>query len=620
MRIFATLFAFSCLLVPASADPFDYNRTVAFGDSLSDNGNLTENVPSFLNPASAPGYFKGRFSNGPTWVELLSNPAKSAGPDGSMSRFWNGFFFSPPFAPGDGSNNVNVAIGGAETDSGLVPSIPTQIETFLDAGGAFGPDDLVSMQGGANDLFNFLSGEPDAPRKEIAAFATKIGENAAASVKAVMDTGATTILVSNLPDIGATPALGSTARTAQAGRFATQAYNDALAKAIRDLAGGSAAVNIVQMDWSSALDMILQRPAAFGFTDISTPCLAGGKICAAPDNHVFWDFVHPTAPAHALLARYAGLLLSTEQTGAALASLAQMTLSMRLEAGDILFRRALAADPQESAGAYVEGVGMFGKASGGTTRLLGNRDLDYELGGMRAGFDASGETFAVGAAAALQAGNARGRLLHADVRTVQLDAYALARGAFLFAGIEGGVSFNEFDDLRRATGFPSLAATGATNSTDYTIAATLGGEFQLGEISLTPAARIGYASLSMDGFTEAAPILALRYSRHDVRTGLWSARLRASMPLPRLSSVTVHAEAGYERLFSTDAGYTAKLAGNTARPVRVEDSLHARGLYLKAGLAGTVGDALTLSGEYGISMQRSDAIVHSARVGLTLRF
>ena len=40
---------------------------IVFGDSLSDNGNLyaAAGVPG-------PPYFEGRFSNGPTWVEVLA--------------------------------------------------------------------------------------------------------------------------------------------------------------------------------------------------------------------------------------------------------------------------------------------------------------------------------------------------------------------------------------------------------------------------------------------------------------------------------------------------------------------------------------------------------------------
>ena len=58
---FVTAFAHSVL--PASA----YTQLFAFGDSLSDAGNLFQVTGS----PSAP-YFMGHASNGPTWVEHLS--------------------------------------------------------------------------------------------------------------------------------------------------------------------------------------------------------------------------------------------------------------------------------------------------------------------------------------------------------------------------------------------------------------------------------------------------------------------------------------------------------------------------------------------------------------------
>src|SRR4051812_35629246 len=51
------LLAFSSVAVRA------FDSIYAFGDSLSDTGNI---------PAPAPDYFDGRFSNGKLWIEYLS--------------------------------------------------------------------------------------------------------------------------------------------------------------------------------------------------------------------------------------------------------------------------------------------------------------------------------------------------------------------------------------------------------------------------------------------------------------------------------------------------------------------------------------------------------------------
>ena len=228
LRVFALGMALGYFVSPAAADPFDFSRTIAFGDSLSDNGNLAHNIPPDALPPFLPGYFNGRFSNGPTWIELLSDPAKSTNPDSTMNRFWGGFLFGPPFDVGGNVNNVNAAIGGADAVGGTVPSVQTQIGAFLAAGGVFGPNDLVSIQGGANDFFGFFGANPAPTVADISSFATTTGLNEASNLALATSAGAKTILVSNLPNLGATPSFNGSALSAQAGLFAAATYNATL--------------------------------------------------------------------------------------------------------------------------------------------------------------------------------------------------------------------------------------------------------------------------------------------------------------------------------------------------------------------------------------------------------
>ncbi|WP_159712052.1 SGNH/GDSL hydrolase family protein [Geminicoccus flavidas] len=48
-------------------------------------------------------------------------------------------------------------------------------------------------------------------------------------------------------------------------------------------------------------EQVRADPAAFGFTDIVTPC-SGATRC---EGHLFWDQVHPTTYAHGRLAEAA---------------------------------------------------------------------------------------------------------------------------------------------------------------------------------------------------------------------------------------------------------------------------------------------------------------------------
>src|SRR5690606_31407064 len=121
-------------VIASTANAQTYGRLVVFGDSLSDNGNLYA-VTGGTNPVSPP-YYQGRFSNGPVFTELLGFNA---------GRYTAG-------APVTGS--VNYAFGGARTDNAAnPPGMRNQLLAYLGGGGTFGDNDLVSILGGANNIF-----------------------------------------------------------------------------------------------------------------------------------------------------------------------------------------------------------------------------------------------------------------------------------------------------------------------------------------------------------------------------------------------------------------------------------------------------------------------------------
>lgn len=132
-----TLAAASALAGAASAQT--YGRLVVFGDSLSDNGNLYA-ASGNTAPASPP-YFQGRFSNGPVFTELLGFTAlRGAIPTSAVS------------------GSVNFAYGGSRTDNNVAfpPGMRQQLTTYLGRGGTFGSGDLVSILGGANNIFQSI--------------------------------------------------------------------------------------------------------------------------------------------------------------------------------------------------------------------------------------------------------------------------------------------------------------------------------------------------------------------------------------------------------------------------------------------------------------------------------
>jgi outer membrane lipase/esterase len=592
------------LVGQAQAGSDDFNRVVSFGDSLSDNGNL--DAATF---GIAPGsdYFEGRFSNGPTFAELLAGDADFASGASSQQQFWGPLFLFNP-APSDG--NVNLAIGGATTEGGIIPSVQVQIDAFQDAGGQFGTNDLVTLLAGANDIFN---------ANLDAGVAATAAEAQSQNVSALIGAGARTIVVANIPDLGATPRFNGNAETAQAGLTATNTFNSALDTNVQALATANPQANLVQANLQGVLDIVIANPEAFGFTNVTQACLGsgpGGSACANPNEFLFFDTVHPTAAGHFFLAQFIDILLSTDEQGAAVAPLGEVAVSERLDASDILFRRAVPLLWSNAPGGpYAEIIGQLGSGSGSG----GGSDFDYQLGGIRVGFDARQDGFIFGAALAYLVGDVAGQSLNADASTAQADAYVVYQFNPFFVGAEAGVSFTDFSDIRRDTGFPTLIGESDTDSFSYTLAATLGTNIDVGAIRLTPAVRAGHLSANVDAFSESVPLLALSFSEREIEAGFWTARLRASAHLDSARRSQGFVEAGYEDLFSVEDSFSAKLIDNTAQGVTIDsDAIEARGFFLKAGVSVDIGRGAQLAADYGVSFQENDAEIHSGRISVKI--
>jgi outer membrane lipase/esterase len=297
----------SISLAPRVASAQLFRALFVFGDSLSDTGNVfsaTQAVSAGPIPVSPP-YFNGRFSNGPVWIEGLAQTLNLA---------------LTPFLDG----GTNSAYGGAEIgleteeiferDIGvIIPSIRSQVQTFL-AADFFGveevdPAALYVLWGGANDLRDALQSSNDPVAEARGAV-----EDLAATIKDLADAGAVYFLVPNLPNLGRTPeslALGDAevARATEVSQF----FNDTLAATLDTLESENRLV-IFRLNTFTHLEDIIANPAAFGFTNVTDACLdgdpfTGGNVCADPATHLFWDSIHPTQAAHALLATFAAQAL-----------------------------------------------------------------------------------------------------------------------------------------------------------------------------------------------------------------------------------------------------------------------------------------------------------------------
>ncbi|MGL5734757.1 MAG: SGNH/GDSL hydrolase family protein, partial [Beijerinckiaceae bacterium] len=335
------------LLLPSGATA---SNVITFGDSLSDGGNFKAQNPgaafnapylggaTFLNGAPNPLPLNlNRFTNGLTWAETLAAQTGAGAPVlYAIPNQRLGQALPQTIIPG---SNVNYAFGASRSDAipalvgtsatlgpalgiqgviatptavgatapigggatfGIttVPGLPQQIAAYGANGGTFGPNSLVTIWSGANDIFQISSGYPAGatPTQIIQGAAVNVGT----AVGQVMALGARNIIVNNLPDLGATPSsiTGGAAAIAQ-GTAAANGYNAALTFALSGAAAAApAGTNIILVDVNKAFAAVTANPAAYGFTNVTaacvtTPaCIGGGA--AAQAGYLFWDTVHPT--------------------------------------------------------------------------------------------------------------------------------------------------------------------------------------------------------------------------------------------------------------------------------------------------------------------------------------
>jgi phospholipase/lecithinase/hemolysin len=252
-----------------------FSEVVVYGDSLSDNGNLY----SLTGQPPSP-YYNGRFSNGPVGVEQLATmlgiPLVDFAFGGATSGVGNYF---------DGGTQTALGAFGLPGVAGeLAGSQPFLASTNLSSA-------LFVVWGGANDFL-------------VAGSVTTAVNNIDSIVATLESDGATHILVPGIPDLGLTPDFyGDTVATAYAAAF-------------NSLLQGSLPAGATYVDTFNLLRSINSDPAAYGFTDVTDPCLntTAMTLCSNPTQYLFWDGFHPTTTADAILANEFAAAATPEPT------------------------------------------------------------------------------------------------------------------------------------------------------------------------------------------------------------------------------------------------------------------------------------------------------------------
>lgn len=269
-RILCWLVCLFAGILPASAA---YDALYAFGDSLTDTGREGPEPP--LDAL----YYNGRYSNGPLWVEYLSS---------RLGLAYNA------------SNNL--ARSGAQSDDTL-----GQVTNFV-AAGAIDASLFVVWAGGNDflqtyDQYWFNDAGWDAQTTSSAA-------NISNAVVSLIGKGAKNILVPNTVDVTKIPSINPLPGLMLSYlRDKVELFNAKTFAALDKIAAAYPGIHIFKADIYNRVDTLLSTASNYGFTDTSNgaiddPTLLDKSFDGPGANYIFWDPIHPTTKAHALVADY----------------------------------------------------------------------------------------------------------------------------------------------------------------------------------------------------------------------------------------------------------------------------------------------------------------------------
>lgn len=351
----------SCLLLTLPAYAIAIKKIVVFGDSLSDNGNIYQatqfagwggtkickyvgfscqtKVPVI--PQNPP-YYKGRFSNGPVWIEDV---AQQMNLTRSVTQF-SDYAFGGAWVEGSESSG-----------QGLAPDdLAIQVESYT----ALYPfekgkvsDYLFVIWAGGND---YLGGRPDVD------FATTNTVNIIQTqIDHLIQYGAKVFLILNLPDLGTTPAATTHGASFAANLSAlANSHNQKLAAMLAKEQKAHSDVKFVTVDVMKQFRELVSHADQYKLKNVKDACYGGGyyqkaivnaslltqandlntnklyriiasnavlsdayntatlaaagvRPCDNPDDYLYWDHIHPTKAAHQLLANVVSEQLKQNQ-------------------------------------------------------------------------------------------------------------------------------------------------------------------------------------------------------------------------------------------------------------------------------------------------------------------
>lgn len=275
-----------------------FTNIVAFGDSLSDPGNVSY-LSQTLGVTGIPPAGYATRTVGSNTVGYYTNPQVGGGPSGlwvdQLAAKLGVSDPAPAYIPGSGGTNFS--IGGAETSNpntniypGVpIPSMQSEVNTFLAATLGHAPASaLYTFWGGSNDLV-YDTVNP-----------ATVANNIMSEIQQVAGAGGKYFVWVDLPPLGDTPE-GSLSPFASALNAESAAFDQQWSADITTLDNDG--LTIIGVDVYSLFNQLTSNPSKYGFTNITDACTTTAGC--NPNTFIYWDDEHPTTEADSCIASVA---------------------------------------------------------------------------------------------------------------------------------------------------------------------------------------------------------------------------------------------------------------------------------------------------------------------------
>lgn len=296
-------------ILPQSIYSKPFHEIIAFGDSLTDVGNVAPLTRPGFSPVINGYYLKTHFSDNILWIEYLADVWRLA-----------------PRSPGRGSSTSLPALpygntwawGGSEAAFGSVqptgvtepiPNLLSEVRQYL-AANTPREHTLYAIWSGADNL---LIGGKFSPKAAKRAVNKVLG-----AISVLAKEGAVNFLIFNMPKLGDTPSAQSSPSTIMAADTYSHFYNKFLRDGIKKLKkefGTQKRIYLIDVyeELVLVVDTVKRGETYVPNFHIPGPPVAitnvtneaikyyniNGKY---PTGYLFWDDVHPTTQGHQVIA------------------------------------------------------------------------------------------------------------------------------------------------------------------------------------------------------------------------------------------------------------------------------------------------------------------------------